>query len=295
MKKKILLTGGSGFIGRNLRESALAGIYDLHAPPRAEMNLADGESVDSYFKGKSFDAVIHSAVKPGHRNAADCCNIMATNVVMFENLRRHKDKYGRFINLGSGSVYDPCNYSPKMKEERFGRSVPEDQSAASKYLIAREIEKENNFVDLRLFGVYGKYEDWEIRFISNALCKALYNMPITIKQDRKFDYIFVEDLPKILEFFVERDFKHKAYNITPDKSEALSAIAHNVKAAAGNDVPVRVAVEGAGSEYSGDNSRIKEEFTEYSLTPLGEGIKKLCSYYKESLNKIDKRLLLEDK
>lgn len=48
--KKILLTGGSGFIGRNLRESFLASKYDISAPAHSELDLLDTQSTDEFFK-----------------------------------------------------------------------------------------------------------------------------------------------------------------------------------------------------------------------------------------------------
>ena len=39
-------------------------------------------------------------------------------------------------------------------------------------------------VELRPFGVYGPGEDYAIRFISNACCKALLGMPVTLRRDR---------------------------------------------------------------------------------------------------------------
>ena len=50
MKKKILLTGGSGFIGRNILESFLVEKYDICHPSRKELNLTDSDSVKNYFK-----------------------------------------------------------------------------------------------------------------------------------------------------------------------------------------------------------------------------------------------------
>jgi GDP-L-fucose synthase len=51
--KMILLTGGSGFIGRNIKESYLAGKYDITAPRSAELNLIDADSVDKFLRNKS--------------------------------------------------------------------------------------------------------------------------------------------------------------------------------------------------------------------------------------------------
>ena len=53
--KTILLTGGNGFIGRNIRESFLIEKYRILFPPSCELNLSDENSVDDYFKHMSVD------------------------------------------------------------------------------------------------------------------------------------------------------------------------------------------------------------------------------------------------
>ncbi len=152
--KKILLTGGSGFIGRNLRESFLKDRYELFAPSHAELDLTDTGSVDAYFRRHEFDVVLHAAVKPGHRNAPDRNRLLYTNVRMFENLARHGDRFGRFINFGSGAVYDAeADNAGVTEEERFLR-MGADEHSFCKYVVAKRIESLPAFVDLNIFGIF---------------------------------------------------------------------------------------------------------------------------------------------
>ena len=53
--------------------------------------------------------------------------------------------------------------------------------------------------ELRLFGVFGPYEDWQVRFLSNACARAVWDMPLVIRQNVFFDYLDVDDLGRILE------------------------------------------------------------------------------------------------
>ena len=198
MKKKILLTGGNGFIGRNIKESFLAAKYTLLAPSSKELNLVDENSVDNYFKSQNIDIVIHSAVKPSHRNAKDFNNLFYANTRMFFNLERHSKEYEKMLVIGSGAIYDNRNYRPKMKEDDYNNNIPIDDHGYCKYVCEKVIEHSSNIYDLRVFGVFGKYEDYAIRFISNAICKTLFDLPITIKQNRKFDYIYIDNLIQIL-------------------------------------------------------------------------------------------------
>jgi len=295
LKKKILLKGGSGFIGKNILQSYLAEKYQITSPAREELNLSDETSVSNYFSDKNFDIIIHAACKPGHRNAKDTTNICFENTKMFFNLLKHSDKFERLINLGSGAIYDQRNYKPKMKEDYFGENIPQDEHGFCKYIIGKQLEKTNNIVDLRIFGIFGKHEDYSIRFISNAICKAVFDLPITIKQNRKFDYLYIDDLMPILEYFIQNKPKYNAYNVTPDNSIELYALAEKIKNISGKNLQIIIKEEGLGIEYSGDNSLLKQEIDNIKFTEIDNAIKKLYEYYLQNKQKINKELLLQDK
>ena len=290
-KKKILLTGASGFIGRNIAESYLAEKYFIIAPPRAKLDLGDEKSVNQFFSENKFDIIIHSACKPGHRNAKDPTNIFFENTKMFFNRIKHSDKFERMINLGSGAIYDSRSYKPKMQEDYFEENIPQDEHGFCKYVTGKHICKIDNVVDLRIFGIFGKYEDYAIRFISNAICRTLFNLPVTIKQNRKFDYIYIDDLMPVLEYFIKNEPKYKAYNVTPDESIELYELALKVKSISGKDLPVIMKEQGMGIEYSGDNSRIKKEIKNLNFVKIDDAIEKLYEYYKQNKQKINIKLL----
>ena len=292
---KILLTGGSGFIGRNIRESFLAEKYEILSPSSKELNLADEESVDAFFKNNSIDLVVHAAVKPSHRNAKDFSNLFYTNTRMFFNLERHKDEYQKMLVLGSGAIYDMRHYRPKVKEVEWTNHIPADEHGYCKYVCEKVIEHSSNIFDLRIFGIFGKYEDYAIRFISNAICKTLFDLPITIKQNRKFDYLYVNDLMPILDWFIDNNPQKKSYNITPDCAISLYDLAIMVRDISNSDVPILIKNEGLGLEYSGDNTLLKNEYTTICFTPIRTAIQELYSGYRENKQLIQKDLLLTDK
>jgi len=164
-----------------------------------------------------------------------------------------------------------------------------------KFIISKKIEELDNFVDLNIFGIFGKYEDWQIRFISNAICKTFFDLPITLRQNRRFSYLFVEDLMPILEFFIENEAKYKSYNIVPDENVELLQIAQIAEEISGKNVGIIVAQDGYGLDYTGDNSRLKKEFAQCKFTKLEQSILVLYNYYKANLQALDKKLLLVDK
>jgi len=294
-RKVILLTGGTGFIGKNLVESCLSIKYRILAPTHKELDLLDAEAVRAYIAATKPDSVIHSACKPGHRNAKDPSGLFYSNTRMFFNLAANSGSFRKMIVLGSGAIYDMRHYQPKMREEYFGANIPADDHGFSRYVCGKYMENAPNIVDLRIFGVFGKYEDYGIRFISNMICKALYDLPLTIKQNRKMDYVLVDDLVPVLEHFLNNDAAHKAYNVTPDRSIELIDIARQVLRIAGKDLPIKTAQPGFGPEYSGDNSRLRSEIKELFFTPEETAIEKLYSWYAANKKSINRELLLSDK
>lgn len=293
--KKILLTGGSGFIGRNILESTLAQKYQIFAPRHSELDVSDTQSVDDYFKNQSFDVVLHSATKPGHRNAKDPTNLFYTNVRMFENLERHKDKFGKFINFGSGAIYDVSANNSGVTEEDIYKNLGKDDHSFCKYVVHKQIDHLDNFIDLNIFGIFGKYEDYAIRFISNACCKALFDLPITLRQNRRFSYIDVADLPVILELLIENKTQYKSYNIVPNSYIELKNLAQSVRQVSGKDIDIKIAQDGYGLDYYGSNKRLMQEFPEIKFTPIEQSIQNLYRYYEQNKTAINYNQLLEDK
>ncbi|MES2133310.1 MAG: NAD(P)-dependent oxidoreductase [Bacteroidota bacterium] len=292
---KILVTGGNGFIGKNIKESYLSQKYTIIAPPRTELDCSDDKSVADFFSKQTFDVVIHSAAKAGHRNAADTSNLFLTNSRMMFNLLKHQNSWGKLINMGSGAVYDMQNYHPKMEETHYGTNIPKDEHGYNKYIFGKLLPHLNNVYDFRIFGIFGKYEDYAIRFISNAICKSIFDLPITLRQNKKFDYLYINDLMPVLEHFIENDPIEKAFNITPDTSIELLKIAQLVKQISKKEIDIKVAQDGLGMEYSGDNTRLRTEIKNLTFTPIEESVEELYNWYLTNKSNLNKELLISDK
>ncbi len=293
--KKILVTGGTGFLGKNIAESYLTDLYELHVPPRTELDCSDDTSVSNYFSKQSFDVIIHSAAKPGHRNAADTASLLLTNSRMIFNLLKYNDRWEKFLNMGSGAIYDMRHYQPKMKESYFGTFIPADEHGYNKYIFGKYLPSQEGVYDFRIFGIFGKYEDYAIRFISNAICKAIFDLPITLRQNRKFDYLYVDDLMPILEHFIENSPADRSFNITPDNSIELLDLANIVKSVSGKPISIEVKEDGLAAEYSGDNTLLHSTIKSLRFTPIAAAIEKLYTWYLLNINRLDKNLLLTDK
>lgn len=294
---RVLVTGGSGFIGGHV-VAALRAHHEVVAPTHAELDLADVGAVRSWLAAHPVDAVVHAAVKPGHRNAPDPTELASENLREFFALTHCREAFGRFVVIGSGAAYGVQRPLVRVKEDMLGRVVPADEHGLSKYVEAMWLAGDDDAVELRPFGVYGPGEDYAIRFISNACCKALAGKSITLRRDRVFSYVWVDDLAAVVVRALgdgPRALPAGAYNVTPGEPVSLRTLANLVAAAAGVDTPVVVAEEGMGLEYSGDGSRLAQALPDLRSVTASEGIERLLSWYGRRLQSLDLAVLEADR
>ena len=179
-----------------------------------------------------------------------------------------------------------------MKEDYFDSYVPTDAYGFSKYIMSKEANKSNSIYDLRLFGVYGKYEEWERRFISNAICRALKGKDITIQKNVYFDYLWVDDLCDIMKWFIQNEPQYSHYNICSGNKIDLLSLANIVRKVLGIECNILIKESGWKLEYTGNNERLLNEIGDYTFTSYEESIAELCNYYKSNINLIDENKLI---
>lgn len=290
--KKIFLTGGDGFIGKNILE-ILGEKYNFLSPTSKELDLTNSQAVYSFLEKEKVDVIIHTANIGGPRGEEVPPDATYTNLKMFFNLVRAKDFYKKMIMFGSGAEYDKSRPIIKIKETEFDKLVPTDQYGFYKYVCSKYAEKADYITHIRLFSGYGKYERYKTRFISNAICKVLFDLPISINKNVFFDFIYVNDLVKIIDCLVEKETKHKVYNVGSGNRIDLLTIAQKVLQISGKNLPITVKNSGFNNEYTCDISRFLAEFPDFQFTDLDQSIKEMFEYYKSVLPEIDKESLSE--
>lgn len=289
---KILATGSTGFIGKNIKEQ-LCNNYEIVSPGHQELDLFNEQRVEKFLKEGCFDIIIHAANTNNTRNkTVTPYDSLNGNLRMFFNLERCKDYYGKMYYFGSGAEYDMQHYIPDMKEDYFDTHVPADPYGFSKYIMSKSCMKDGNIYDLRLFGVYGKYEEWERRFISNAICRALKGKDITIQKNVYFDYLWIDDLCDIMRWFIENEPTHRHYNVCRGSKIDLYTLACMVREILDVDCDIVVGEPGLKPEYTGDNLRLLSEIGDFQFTGFEESIYKLCEYYKANIDMIDENMFM---
>lgn len=288
--KSILILGASGFVGRNLVEK-LSSKYDLLIPSRTELNVLDEFSLEKYFKTKKIEIVINTVVVGGSRKEEHENFMLQNNLKMFFNIVRNKKYFKKMIHLGSGAEYDKKRALINIKEEDFDKRIPEDEYGFYKYICSKYIEETNEIVNLRIFGLFGKYEDYRYRFISNAICRNIYGLPITLNQDAYFDYLYINDFIKIIEYFINNDTKYKSYNIGVGSPVSLLTLAKKINEIDDMKSEIIVKKKGLNRQYSCNNDRLKEEVKGFSCQNISKSLEELYGWYKRNKNSIDKKLI----
>lgn len=275
MTQKILILGGNGFIGRNIY-SVLSSLdkFEVYSPKRQELNLLDSDSCEAYLKKILPDVVIHAAVN---------INSVEDSLRIFFNIYNLKSLYGRLVQIGSGAEYDKRFYTPLISESHYGVSVPTDTYGLSKYLIARELESNINserYLNLRIFGIYGPYEDYSRRFISNNIWRVMSGSGIAINRDMYFDYIHVTDLIKMLILILDgQKFSSTSYNFCSGKPVLLSSLAAIIAKLMSYEGSIEIKNDGLNLEYSGSPNKILSEVKGFNFSSHEKNIEDLIGYY----------------
>lgn len=291
---KVLIIGANGFIGRHLCEYFTKNsTYTLLTPSSKELNISQEDSVDAYMEAHKPEIIINCANRGGGRDSTNQ-NIVHDNLRMFFNIVKHSDKVSKIIHFGSGAEYSKHKPIVDVKEEDADIAMPLDEYGFYKSICSKFIEKSDNNLNLRIFGCYGEYENYAFKFISNAIVKNLLHLPITINKNVFFDYIYVDDLVKIVDYFLHHNNKHKIYNLTTGKKIDLITLAHLINETSDFQSEIKVINEGLNNEYTSDNSRLMNEIGGFEFTSHREAIIEMRHYYTAILDQIDRNKIEAD-
>jgi GDP-L-fucose synthase len=213
-------------------------------------------------------------------------DVVHTNLRMFFNIAKQSTKVKKIIHLGSGAEYGKHKPMVDVLEEDALLVLPHDDYGFYKSICARYIDKCDNIYNLRIFGAYGKYENYRFKFISNAIVKNLLGLPIEIMQNVYFDYIDIDDMVQMIEYFIEHDGKYRTYNISKGEKVDLVTLAQTINEISNFKSEIIVKNSGLNLEYTSCNNRIMSEHP-FHLSTHRETIARLMDYYRGILPEID--------
>ena len=212
LRGPILVTGASGFIGANLFRTLLAVRNDVYAAVRRGKNwrlhdvsedrlvavdLNDFASTKNMVNGLQPQTIFDCAAYGAYSFEEDGGLIYQTNFQSIVNLVGMLEgrQFAAFVHAGSSSEYGTNCTAPSEDSA----CLPNSHYAVSKVAVANYLQyvgKHKGFpcVNLRLYAVYGPYEDTS-RLIPNLLRKALAGeLPPFVDARTSRDFIHVDDV-----------------------------------------------------------------------------------------------------
>jgi dTDP-glucose 4,6-dehydratase len=243
MVKRILITGGAGFVGSNfihyvldkypswqitnLDKLTYAGnlenLKDIQDQPGYHFvkgDIADRKLVDKLLS-QGFDVIVNFAAETHvDRGILDPAPFIKTNIIGTYTLLEGVRKYGikKFVHLSTPEVYGGASPTTgKFKED--SPLLPNNPYSASKAAadhICRAFYRTYgvNVSYTRFANAFGPYQYPE-KLMPLAITFALTNKPIPLYgdgQDRR-NWIFVDDVCRAIDLITENGKPGEAYNI----------------------------------------------------------------------------------
>lgn len=296
--RKVLIIGGNGFIGRNFlkrlaeREDISAYSFDLSMPVDKIPGVIykEGDFFDDHVLKKTvedMDLIIHSlcTVNPGNSNdkymqgygrdflqTVKLCGILA-------------EQKANMIFLSSGGTVYGVQESQPIKETAL--PVPINHYGSLKLCIESVIrtfntQRHTKMRIARISNPFGPGQDYQkgVGFVDAAVKKMIRGEELEIWGDGETvrDYIYIEDVCKMLETLIDYEGEEEVFNISSNEGITQNKVIEILKTL---DRNIRVVYKEARSvdvkRIVLDNSKIRKYY-QGDIRSFEEGLKEYYRY-----------------
>lgn len=300
---KILVTGGSGFLGSHVVEKLAAGgvpAENIFVSRSGEFDLRNFEDCKRAVEGQ--DIVIHLAAKVGGIgfNQAKPGELFYDNIVMGAQMieAAHEAGVKKFVAMGTVCAYPKFTPSP-FREEDLWNGYPEETNApyglAKKALLvqAQAYRKEygDNVVFLLPVNLYGPRDNFKpesshvipalIKKVADAKNKGSDHIDVWGTGRATREFLYVEDAAEGIVLATERFDKPDPVNLGSGKEISIKSLIELICRFMGFKGELRwdaTKPDGQPRRML-DTSRAEKEFGFRAKTDFEEGLKKTIEWY----------------
>jgi GDP-L-fucose synthase len=301
---KILVTGGSGLVGRYLKQ-IMPNAYYISSD---DYDLTKENEVELLFKKNRFKTVIHLAAKVGgiHHNIIEPVKYFEENILMNTLILKYsyKNKVKYFLTLLSSCIYPDRIKKFPIKEKNLFEGSPHKSLFSYSYAkrcMAVHIDAYNKkfktnynyIIPCNLYGDYDKFEEIEGHFVGALIKKIL----IAKKKKKKIIKLFgdgspkrqfmhAKDLAKII-FLLNKKNIFKSFNVATDENYSIKKIAKiALKACDFEEAKIYFDKKMPNGQLRKDVdiTNFKKIFPNYKPIKLYDGIKEVYSNQKKKFN-----------
>lgn len=213
--RRILLTGGSGFLGSHVQEAlAERGAREVFVPRKEDFDLTRRQSIERVLREADPHIVIHLAAKAGGigANRSKPAEFFYDNLMMGVQLLHQAWKHGVEKLLAVGTVCSYPKYTPvPFKEEDLWEGYPEETNApyglAKKMLLVQsEAYRQQygfNSVNVIPVNLYGPRDNFDLE--TSHVIPALIRKFLEAKEEEGGPVTLWGDGSPTREFLYARD------------------------------------------------------------------------------------------
>ena len=305
MKNKVLVTGGTGFLGKAVCSELISSGYSkVISVGSKDFDLRSQASVEDMLSQHRPDCVIHLAATVGGigANKENPGKFMYENLIMGTNLIESCRNFEteKFVMVGTVCAYPKFTEVP-FKEEDIWNGYPEDTNApygvAKKALmqLVQSYHQQYGFNGVNLIPVnmYGPYDNFDpaISHVIPALIlkfhQAMENSPNSDVEiwgtgSASREFLYVEDCARAIRISMEEHEDPDPVNIGTNSEISIRELAHKISdlMGYGGNIYFNSSYPDGQPRRCLDTSKAKNMFGFEAQVSLDEGLKRTIEWFR---------------